>query len=190
MAHEADIDYLLARLIHFTGGGFHARAGFFAQMACEKYLKALTIQNEGKFADNSHKLLALAELCEAYDPYFSEAETRRVLERFDMFVEVGRYGGAARFDPLSRGQQVGDLTFTKSEGVQVAGATFWSTAQIQDLDAFVFRIRAMLDFAAVGWGDALQQILDGNGNDSLSSLWSLGIPLKTVLTHQNNHFRA
>jgi HEPN domain-containing protein len=40
---EADTDYLLARMINFLGAGFHSRAGFFAQQACEKYMKALMI---------------------------------------------------------------------------------------------------------------------------------------------------
>jgi hypothetical protein len=41
---EADRDYLLARMISFLGGGFHSRAGFLGQQACEKYMKALTVQ--------------------------------------------------------------------------------------------------------------------------------------------------
>ena len=41
---EADLDYLLARMIHFLGAGFHARAGYFAHQACEKYLKALSVE--------------------------------------------------------------------------------------------------------------------------------------------------
>jgi len=93
---EADTDYLLARMIHFLGAGlFHSRAGFFAQQACEKYLKAFSVQKTGSFLE-THNLKTLAEFCEPHDSYFCEAETRRVLEQFDLFDQIGRYGGAAK----------------------------------------------------------------------------------------------
>jgi hypothetical protein len=59
----------------------HARR-IFAQMTCEKYLKALTVQNSNEYADNSHKLLELEKLCEQGDPNFAVAETSRLLEFF------------------------------------------------------------------------------------------------------------
>jgi ISXO2-like transposase domain/HEPN domain len=91
-AMEADTDYLLARLINFLGGSFHSRAGFFAQQACEKYMKALSVQRDGSYAE-THKLLDLATICEPYGTFFSETETKRILEQFDIFDQIGRYGG-------------------------------------------------------------------------------------------------
>jgi HEPN domain-containing protein len=86
---EADTDYLLARMIHFLGAGFHSRTGFFAQQACEKYLKAFSVQKTASFLE-THNLRTLAEFCEPHDSYFSEAETCRILEQFDLFDQIGR----------------------------------------------------------------------------------------------------
>jgi HEPN domain-containing protein len=71
---EADRDYLLARMINFIGASFHARAGFFAQQACEKYMKALTVQARSEYSE-THNLIELAKLCESIDTYFSENST-------------------------------------------------------------------------------------------------------------------
>src|SRR5688572_8847759 len=63
MSSEADIDYLLARMIAFSGGHFQGRAGYFGQMACEKYLKALSIQEKGTHLE-IHRLVDLAADCQ------------------------------------------------------------------------------------------------------------------------------
>jgi HEPN domain-containing protein len=99
---EAHHDYLLARLVSFLGGSFHSKAGFFGQQACEKYLKALSVQHSKLYLD-THKLPKSAIPCQPYGPFFSEKETLRILEQFDIFDQIGRYGGAAKFDPLSKG---------------------------------------------------------------------------------------
>jgi HEPN domain-containing protein len=78
---EADTDYILARIVHFLGGKFGSRAGFFGQQCCEKYMKALSVQHDGTYIE-THSLLALATKCEVYGAYFSAAETKRVLEQF------------------------------------------------------------------------------------------------------------
>jgi hypothetical protein len=85
---EADTDYLLARLVNFLGNSFHSRAGFFAQQACEKYMKALSVQRDRSYAE-THKLLDLAQICATYGAFFSEAETKRILEQFDIFDQIG-----------------------------------------------------------------------------------------------------
>jgi hypothetical protein len=51
---EADTDYLLARLVNFLGSSFHSRAGFFAQQACEKYMKALSVQRDQSYRHAAH----------------------------------------------------------------------------------------------------------------------------------------
>jgi HEPN domain-containing protein len=71
---EADTDYLLCRMINFLGSSFHARAGFFAQQACEKYMKALTIQDRSEYTEINN-LVELAKFCEPIDPYFAEKNT-------------------------------------------------------------------------------------------------------------------
>ena len=178
MAMEADIDYLLARLIHFSDSHFFARAGYFSQMTCEKYLKALTIQHNGTYASNTHKLLELAALCEPIDPYFGQAETKRVLELFDMFDQLGRYGAAANYDPLSMGKSVGGINIKVGSGTQVAGLMMWESKNLDELDGFVFKARSLLDFKKIKWGDYLQDTLHGK------------TPWKIALTRSNRYFKA
>jgi HEPN domain len=127
---EADTDYILARMVHFVGGKFGSRAGFFGQQCCEKYMKALSVQHDGTYIE-THGLLALARKCEVYGEYFSEAETKRILEQFDLFDQIGRYGGPANFDPLSKGRTVGGLTVKTPPGAQLAGAWMWTPKYLQ-----------------------------------------------------------
>jgi HEPN domain-containing protein len=99
-SNEADKDYLLARFISLIGGGFASRAGFFAQQACEKYMKAVTIQAKGQY-DETHQLAEIAKMCADIDPYFGDREIIKIRTLFDVFDQLGRYGAAAKFDPLA-----------------------------------------------------------------------------------------
>jgi hypothetical protein len=185
---EADHDYILARLIHFIGGPFSSRAGYFSQQACEKYLKAMSVQREKAYL-KTHKLRELAKRCEPYGPYFCDKETVRVLEQFDMFDQIGRYGGAAKFDPLSTGLGAGGMTAKVAPSVQVAGSWIWLPKYLQDLDGFVFNARSQLDFAKANFGDGIKSVLSGNASASSLGLWRLPIPLHEVLTAQNAYFK-
>jgi HEPN domain-containing protein len=185
---EADQDYLLARLISFLGGGFHSRAGFFGQQACEKYLKALSVQMNGTYLE-THKLLDLASVCESYGAYFSDKETRRILEQFDIFDQIGRYGGVAKFDPLSKGGSAGGFSMQVAAGVEVAGAWLWTPKHLQDLDSFAFQARSYLDFEKAKFGDGIKAILENNNNSSLLGQWTFPVPLQQVLSVNNAYFK-
>jgi HEPN domain-containing protein len=189
LSKEADYDYLLARLISFLGGGFHSKAGFFAQQACEKYMKALNIQRNGTYLE-THKLLDLAAKCEPDGAFFSEPETKRILEQFDIFDQIGRYGAAANFDPLSKGASVGGVSIKVSPGVEIAGAWIWTPKHLHDLDGFVFQARALLDFEKIKWDDGLKSVMSNNQRSQLVSRWQFPIPLREVLTKQNAYFKA
>jgi hypothetical protein len=188
-AMEADYDYILARLINFVSGPFSGRAGFFAQQACEKYLKALSVQQEKAYLE-THKLRELAAKCESYGAFFSDPETIRILEQFDMFDQIGRYGGAANFDPRSKGIPVGGATLRTSPDVQVAGTWIWTPKYLHDLDGFVFSARALLDYGKAKFGDALKSVLSGNAASTSLGLWKLPIPLREVLTLNNAYFKT
>jgi HEPN domain-containing protein len=175
---EADRDYLLARMISFAGGGFHSRAGFLGQQACEKYMKAFLVQ-ESKSSVQTHKLLKLAEHCSRFNSYFVQDEARNALRNFDRFEQVGRYGAHANFDPLARQRQE----------VEIAGVMVWSEDYLRDLDAFVFRARGLLDYASVAFDDSLKSILQGNTRSILVGTWTGTPPLFDVLTRKNCHFR-
>jgi hypothetical protein len=75
---EADTDYLLARMINFLGAGFYGRTGFFAQQACEKYMKALMVERTRTYLE-THNLKDLAAQCVPYEPYFADAKTLAIL---------------------------------------------------------------------------------------------------------------
>lgn len=186
---EADCDYLLARMINFLGASFHARAGFFAQQACEKYMKALTVQARSEYSE-THNLIDLSKLCESIDTHFSENSTITILEQFDLFDQVGRYGGAAKFDPISKGKTVGGSSLNVASGVQVAGAWVWKGSYLNDLDGFVFKTRSLLDFAKIRWDDALKSILERNRRSALMSTWTGKQPLRVVLTKNNSYFQS
>jgi HEPN domain-containing protein len=186
---EADTDYLLARMINFLGSAFYGRAGFFAQQACEKYMKALSVQRDQTYAE-THKLLELAAICEPYDAYFSDKETARILEQFDIFDQIGRYGGAANFDPLSKGSSVGGASLKVAPGVRIAGAWTWTDKHLNDLDAFVFKARLFLDFEKAKFDDGLKSISERNRRSLIMSTWTGKMPIRVVLTKNNRYFKA
>jgi hypothetical protein len=152
-------------------------------------MKALSVQHNGTYAE-THNLIELATFCEPYDSYFSDTETKRILEQFDLFDQVGRYGGAAKFDPLSKGKTVGGKSMTVAPGVQIAGASFWSDSYLRDLDSFVFKVRSFLDFEKIKFDDGLKSILDRNRKSALMGTWKGKTPLRVVLTKNNSYFRA
>jgi len=178
-SHEADIDYLLARWIHFAGGGFHARAGYFAHQSSELYMKAFMVQTFGQYLE-THKLLTIAGKCEKCDTYFGTKSTVEMLRRFDAFDQVGRYGGAAKHDPHSR----------QTEDIQIAGGFLWSDADLRLLDEFVSHVRGKLDFRSVGFADSLKDILDNNRKNIFFSRWKGYPDIREVLTKDNAYFPA
>jgi HEPN domain-containing protein len=174
---EADRDYLLARHLSFTGAGFHSRAGFLGQQACEKYMKALTVQSQGEYLQ-THQLLPLADACAKIDPYFADEKTRNTLRNFDYFEQVGRYGAAANFDPLA----------VQNDEITTAGVMIWKQEYLQDLDAFVFKTRSSFDYKKVNYSDSLAAVLAHNKKDILAGNWSGKPPLYVILTKDNHYF--
>jgi len=176
---EADSDYILARMIHFLGGGFHSRAGFFAQQACEKYMKALLVQ-ETKSYIPTHKLLDLAAACAALDVYYAETSMLQILRNFDYFDQVGRYGAASTYDPLS----------IDAQEIKSVGVSIWRGSYINDLDGFVFKTRGKLDFERENYTDSLKSILAMDQQNLLVAEWKGEQPIRVVLTKQNSYFRV
>lgn len=175
---EADKDYIIARLISFTGPGFAGRAGYFAQQALEKYLKALLVQHCGEYF-KSHNLKDLAAHCAQFDNDFIEKELIEHLTISDDFIEVGRYGGAASYDPHA----------VRTPEVQVWGVGFWREEYRAILDGLVFFIRGKLDIGKMGFADSLQAILKEDQANLLVGSWKLPIKLHEVLTAGNTRFK-
>lgn len=173
---EADTDYLLARHISFVGAGFTSRAGFFGQQACEKYMKALSVQERRAYLQ-THKLLLLSDFCVDIDPFFARADTKETLRVFDLFDQLGRYGAAAKYDPLA----------PKDSTLSVAGVRVWHEEYRDRLDAFVFYVRGKLKFEG-NFSDSLKAILERNRKDILMGTWTGRPPLRVILTKNNRAF--
>jgi len=151
-------------------------------------MKALSVQRNATYAE-THKLLDLAKLCESYGAYFTNKETLRILEQFDLFDQIGRYGAAANFDPLFKGSSVGGLSLNVPAGGQIAGAWVWASGYMQDLDSFVFHARAYLDFKKANFDDGLKSVLENNQRSRLVATWSFPVPLWQILTVRNAYFK-
>lgn len=175
---EADRDYLLARLVNFSGNGFASRTGYLGQQAIEKYLKALMVQEE-KIYLKTHELIELAKFCSKYDPTFINSEFLKKITIFDDFREVGRYGGESTYDPHAQ----------KKEGFETAGVYTWQGTNIKILDEIVSKIRNKLDFKVVKYSDSLQAIIENNRKDVLLATWTLPIALRKILIFQNDFFK-
>lgn len=174
---EADRDYLLARWIHFSGGGFHARAGFFAHQACEKYLKAIMVAATGEYLQ-THRLPLLANECSDLHKMFSHTVFRTTITEFDGFDEVGRYGGAANHSPLK----------TKNPDFEIAAGFVWSGRHLDLLDQCVFNLRSLFNWNTVNFRDQIRAILENDLDAQLVVQWQGRPALKTVLLKQNRYF--
>ncbi|MDA1079429.1 MAG: HEPN domain-containing protein [bacterium] len=174
---EADRDYILARLINFSGMGFAPRAGYFGQQAIEKYLKALMVSQDKHYL-KEHDLTVLAKYCSKYDSKFKHHDFLKRIKIFDDFREVGRYGGESSYDPQSKKE----MNFT------TAGAYVWMGQNIKILDELVSYIRTKLNFDEIGFSDSLTEISKDSRRDFLANEWKLPIKLKDILTTDNSFF--
>ena len=176
---EADRDYLLARLINFSGHGFASRAGYFGQQAVEKYFKALMVQEEKAYF-KTHDLIRLAHYCSKYDSTFNNEDFIKNIIIFDDFREVGRYGGESRHDPHAK----------KEEDFITAGVYVWIDTNIKILDEIVNILRRKLNFKAINFSDSLNAIAKNDNKDFLASTWKLSINLKKILVSNNDYFKG
>src|ERR1043166_7749521 len=86
--------------------------------------------------------------------------------------QVGRYGAASKFDPLSAGKTIGCLSVTASPGLELAGTSIWTASHLNDLDGFVFKVRSQLDFEKISFSDPLKAVLERNKRHLLVSSWN------------------
>ncbi len=175
---EADRDYILARLINFSGYGFAVRAGYFGQQAIEKYFKALMVQEEKVYL-KTHDLIELSKHCFKFDYVFSSHEFLSKVKIFDDFREVGRYGGESMYDPHSK-QERSFIT---------AGVYVWQVDYIKILDEIVNLVRKKLDFKRINYSDSLNAIAKGDKKDLLAGNWNLPVSLQDILRLNNDYYK-
>ncbi len=174
---EADRDYILSRLINFSGSGFSSRAGYFGQQAIEKYFKALMVSQDKNYI-KEHDLIVLSKYCSKYDSKFGKEEFLEKIKIFDDFREVGRYGGESSYDPHSKDEKY----------FKTAGVYSWTGTNIKILDELVSAIRIKLNFETIGFSDSLNEIAKDSKKDFLANEWKLPINLKDILTTDNSFF--
>ena len=175
---EADTDYLLSRLINYSGSGFASRAGYFGQQAIEKYFKALMVQEEQIYL-KTHDLIELASYCSKYDSSLNNKDFIKNLTIFDDFREIGRYGGESSHDPHA----------IKEEALTTAGVYMWIETNIKILDEIVSILRGKLDFNGIKFSDSLNAIANDDDKDFLVNTWKLPINLKEILVTNNDYFK-
>jgi hypothetical protein len=74
--------------------------------------------------------------------------------------------------------------------MKTKGVMIWREEYLQDLDAFVFKARSLLDYRRAKFSDSLRAILDRNRKDILTATWQGRTPLRVILTKNNRHFCA
>ncbi|HVO95155.1 MAG TPA: hypothetical protein VMT22_20030, partial [Terriglobales bacterium] len=148
--------------------------------------KALSVQMDQSYLE-THNLADLAERCSTHYKFLAEALAKDDLAKFDMFDQVGRYGAAAKFDPLSTGKEVGGFRINAGDN-ELAGAWIWTPSHLHSLDRFCFNARGYLDFNGAGFPDAFVSILKDDKAHYFVETWTGPIPVREVLIRDNTYF--
>lgn len=175
---EADRDYLAARLLNFCGKPMWKAAAYHTQQCLEKYLKAFLVQKQNYYLE-THNLKILVKQCGKRGMKLGN-DTERLLEIFDNFEQVARYGAFANYDPLA----------LRGSGFKVKGNFIWTDSNIKDMDKLVHLIRSNIDFSSNPPEDGLKALLYGKLLPNWLSGWHLpGINFKQILTAHNDYYR-
>lgn len=120
-------------------------------------------------------------MAEVHNNYFSKDEVKKALAEFDKYDQVTRYSAEATYDPDSH----------KNKCFEIKGA--WSFGlgvdNIKTLDKLVYEIRNLIDFNKLKGRDNLRDILTEDKNSPFVICWKLPIPIKRVLTIENNYWK-
>lgn len=178
-AIKADQDYIMARLLNFCGSSIWHGAAYHSHQALEKYIKAYLVQERKEYLEE-HNLKVLGEICAEGNNLFKDKVVKDLLEMFDQFEQVSRYGNFAKHDPLS----------IKTSSFSSKGVFVWTDMNIKFLDKLVFKIRSLLNYSDNKGMDYLQLIIDENHSSIFTANWRLpGVSLKQVLTSHNDYYK-
>lgn len=176
---QADEDYITARLLTFCGNTMWHIAAYHSHQAIEKYIKSYLVQEKQEYPD-IHNLKILGELAGEINDFFKNEEIKKLLELFDQFEQISRYGGFAKYDPLSN----------KTQNYTIVGGFEWTDSNIKQLDKLVFNIRGLLDFSSKPTLDSLKAILNDDKQIKFVKNWKLPrISIKEVLISHNDFYR-
>ncbi|MCX5697502.1 MAG: HEPN domain-containing protein [Candidatus Omnitrophica bacterium] len=175
----ADKDYLAVRLLFGCGNCFYNLAAYHSQQCLEKYLKAFLVQKTSTYL-KTHNLKELREMAEAHNSYFSKDEVKKALAEFDKYDQVTRYSAEATYDPNSQKNKCFEI-----KGVWSFGLGF---GNIRTLDKLVYEIRSLMDFDKLKGRNNLKDIFKEEKNNSFIMCWKLPIPIKRVLTIENDYW--
>ncbi len=176
---QADEDYLAARLLTFCGPTMWHTAAHHSHQALEKYLKSYLVQEQQAYPE-SHDLKKLGELAAAHNNFFAEEDIKKLLAEFDQFEQVSRYGGMAKYDPVSN----------QSTQFTTAGSFVWTDSNLKPLDMLVYQIRGFLDFSQKPTLDHLAAAQRENHNIGFVKDWRLpNLSIKQILTSANDYYK-
>ncbi len=175
---QADEDYIAARLLTFCGKTMWHAAAYHSHQAVEKYIKSYLVRKKQEYPE-THNLKILGKFGEEFNDFFKKAEVKDLLKEFDQFEQVSRYGGFAKYDPLS----------TKNKEFSTAGSFVWIDSNLKLLDKLIFNLRKLLDFPEKTNLSALSAVLKDDKKISFVSGWKLPIPIKKVLVSGNDYFQ-
>lgn len=167
-AIEANRCYFTSRYVYLGSRELRNGSGFFAHGAVEQYLKAVICKAnptklKGVF-NLRHNLGKLRELALEVtgDQEFGSEMFHRVVEYFDPFDQVGRYGANANFDPLA----------VKNENFQSAGVSVWQPDYMPHLDYAVSVCRKHITVDPISM-DLVSQVMARNKKSALWQKWQI-----------------
>ncbi|MFC1626789.1 HEPN domain-containing protein [Patescibacteria group bacterium] len=175
---QADEDYIAARLLTFCGKTMWHTAAYHSHQAVEKYIKSYLVQESQEYPE-THNLKVLGKFGEQFNDLFKKKEIKNYLKEFDQFEQVSRYGGFAKYDPLS----------TKNKLFSTAGSFAWTDSNLKSLDGLVFDLKKLLNFSGNSSFNSLDAVLKNDKKVGFVSDWRLPIPINKVLVSDNDHFQ-
>jgi HEPN domain-containing protein len=176
---QADEDYLAARLLTFCGNTMWHVAAYHSHQASEKYIKSFLVQENQEYPE-THNLKILREIAAKANKLFDREDIKRLLEEFDQFEQVSRYGGFANYDPIS----------VKNDQYTIVGGFVWTDNNLKSLDKLVSHIRGLLDFSEKPTLDGIKAVLDDNKKIGFVSDWRLPtLTIRQILTEGNAFFK-
>lgn len=184
-AIEAARSYFTARFVYLGGMSLMNGAGFFAHSAIEQYQKAIICKfdpsKSKNISDIKHNLKELRKITYEVtgNELFNTDYMKQLIEDYDAFDQVGRYGANAKFDPLAK----------KEASFSTKGVSIMTLDSINQLDYFVMVCRKLITITPINM-DVIDQAKSRNTKSVLWTNWHLNeITPDDVLTYDNAYFK-
>jgi HEPN domain-containing protein len=178
---DADEAYLSARLLNLAG--LHTKSAYMAHLAVELYLKLLIAETRKltlkDLREMGHDLKDLLKQCRDSLNDKEIESLRPLIEEFDDYDQVGRYGPNATFDPNKK----------KGQGFMTRGGIVQDN-YLHKLDRIVAVLRSKVSAATSNQGDrTIENIKSRNAKHAINQDWKLETPASAVLSTDNDQYQ-